>query len=131
MEEIIDEEKKPSEKPRIPLFVGATIAILIVAYISVFIWSINFKEIVDAAKGEDMGTAFAAIFAVIFLSLPFLGGCLLIVLITAPLAPLSFGMLTKSSSKPISILGYVYGSLFSLALVATIIRVVLYAVAVG
>ncbi len=131
MEEIIEEEKKPSQPKRTALFVAATIAIVIVAYVSMFIWSINFKEIVDAAKGEDMGTAFAAIFAVIFLSLPFLGGCLLIVLITAPLAPLSFGMLTKSSSKPISIFGYVYGSLFSLALVATIIRVVLYAVAVG
>ena len=131
MEEIIEEEKKPSQKTRIPLFVAATIAILIVAYISVFIWSINFKEIVDSAKGEDMGTAFAAIFAVILLSLPFLGGCLLIVLITAPFVPLSFGMLTKSSSKPISIIGYVYGGLFAASLIATIIRVVLYAVAIA
>ncbi len=132
MEEIIEEEKKPSEKPRIPLFVIATLALIIVAYVSVFVWSINFKEIVDSAsESGDGGTVFAAILAIIFLSLPFLGGCLLIVLITAPLAPLSFGMLTKSSSKPISIFGYVYGSLFSLALVATIIRVVLYAVAIA
>lgn len=131
MEEIIEEEKKPSQKLRIPLFVLATLAIIIVAFVSMFIWSINFKEILDSAEGEDMGTAFAAIFAVILLSLPFLGGALIIVVLSAVFAPLSFGMLTKSSSKPISIIGYVYGGLFAASLIATIIRVVLYAVAIA
>lgn len=132
MEEIIEEEKKPSEKPRIPLFVIATLALIIVAYVSVFVWSINFKEIVDSAsESGDGGTVFAAILAIIFLSFPFLGGCVIIVLVSAVFAPLSFAMLTKSSSKPISIIGFVYGGLFTSACVATVIRVVLWAVAVA
>ena len=130
MEEIIEEEKKSSEKPRIPLFVIATLALIIVAYVSVFVWSINFKEIVDSAsESGDGGTVFAAILAIIFLSFPFLGGCVIIVLVSAVFAPLSFAMLTKSSSKPISII--VYGGLFTAACVATVIRVVLWAVAVA
>ena len=132
MEEIIEEEKKPSQKLRIPLFVLATLAIIIVAWISVFIWSINFKEIVDSAsESGDGGAVFGAILAIIFISLPFLGGALIIVVLSAVFAPLSFGMLTKSSSKPISIIGYVYGGLFAASLIATIIRVVLYAVAIA
>lgn len=132
MEEIVEEEKKPSQNLRIPLFVLATLAIIIVAFVSTFIWSINFKEIVDSAsESGDGGEVFGAILAIIFLSLPFLGGCLVIVVLSAIFAPLSFGMLTKSSSKPISIIGYVYGGLFAASLIAAIIRVVLYAVAVA
>lgn len=132
MEEIIEEEKKPSQNLRIPLFVLATLAIIIVAFVSMFIWSINFKEIVDSAsESGDGGEVFGAILAIIFLSLPFLGGCLVIVVLSAIFAPLSFGMLTKSSSKPISIIGYVYGGLFAASLIAAIIRVVLYAVVVA
>ena len=75
MEEIIEEEKKPSEKSRIPLFVIATLALIIVAYVSVFVWSINFKEIVDSAsESGDGGTVFAAILAIIFLSFPLIEG---------------------------------------------------------
>ena len=132
MEEIVEEEKKPSQNLRIPLFVLATLAIIIVAFVSMFIWSINFKEIVDSAsESGDGGEVFGAILAIIFLSLPFLGGCLVIVVLSAIFAPLSFGMLTKSSSKPISIIGYVYGGLFAASLIATIIRVVLYAVVIA
>ena len=132
MEEIIEEEKKPSQKTRIPLFVLATLAIIIVAFVSMFIWSINFKEIVDSAsESGDGGAVFGAVLAIILLSLPFLGGALIIVVLSAVFAPLSFGMLTKSSSKPISIIGDVYGGLFAASLIATIIRVVLYAVAIA
>lgn len=132
MEEIVEEEKKPSQNLRIPLFVLATLAIIVVAFVSMFIWSINFKEIVDSAsESGDGGEVFGAILAIIFLSLPFLGGCLVIVVLSAIFAPLSFGMLTKSSSKPISIIGYVYGGVFAASLIAAIIRVVLYAVAIA
>ena len=115
MEEIIEEEKKPSEKSRIPLFVIATLALIVDS----------------ASESGDGGTVFAAILAIIFLSFPFLGGCVIIVLVSAVFAPLSFAMLTKSSSKPISIIGFVYGGLFTAACVATVIRVVLWAVAVA
>lgn len=132
MEEIIEEEKKPSQKTRIPLFVIATLAIIIVAFVSMFIWSINFKEIVDSAsESGDGGAVFGAVLAIILLSLPFLGGALIIVVLSAVFAPLSFALLTKSSAKAISIMGIIYGTLFSLAFVATIIRVVLYLIAIA
>ena len=127
MEEIIEEEKKPSEKSRIPLFVIATLALIIVAYVSVFVWSINFKEIVDSANEEGgVGDALAAIFAIILLALPFLGASALIVIISAVFAPLTLVKLRKSSSKAFSTVGLVYGIAFIVAFIATVVRVVLF-----
>ena len=126
MDEILEEEKKPSQPKRTALFVASTIAIIIVALLSFLVWSINFKEIVDTAKGDDLGDAFGAIFAVILLALPFLGFSLIIVIIGCVFAPLSLVKLRKSSSKAFSIVGLVYGIALILVVAATILRVVLF-----
>lgn len=127
MDEILEEEKKPSQPKRTALFVASTIAILIVVLLSLFVWSINFKEIVDSANEEGgVGDALAAIFAIILLALPFLGASALTVIISAVFAPLTLVKLRKSSSKAFSIVGLVYGIAFIVAVIATVVRVVLF-----
>ena len=127
MDEILEEEKKPSQPKHTALFVTSTIAIFIVAILLLFVWNINFKEIVDSANEEGgVGDALAAIFAIILLALPFLGASALAVIISAVFAPLTLVKLRKSSSKAFSIVGLVYGIAFIAAVIATVVRAVLF-----
>jgi hypothetical protein len=127
MDEILEEEKKPSQPKHTALFVTSTIAIFIVAILLLFVWNINFKEIVDSANEEGgLGDALAAIFAIILLALPFLGASALTVIISAVFAPLTLVKLRKSSSKAFSIVGLVYGIAFIVAVIATVVRAVLF-----
>jgi hypothetical protein len=127
MDEILEEEKKPSQPKRTALFVASTIAIFVIVLLSLLVWSINFKEIVDSANEEGgVGDALAAIFAIILLALPFLGASALIVIISAVFAPLTLVKLRKSSSKAFSTVGLVYGIAFIVAFIATVVRVVLF-----
>lgn len=131
MDEILEEEKKPSQPKHTALFVTSTIAIFIVAILLLFVWSVNFKEIVDSAGEEGgVGDALAAIFAIILLALPFLGASALTVIISAVFAPLTLVKLRKSSSKAFSIVGLVYGIAFIAAVIATVVRVVLFFLAI-
>ena len=127
MDEILEEEKKPSQPKHTALFVTSTIAIFIVAILLLFVWNINFKEIVDSVNEEGgVGDALAAIFAIILLALPFLGASALAVIISAVFAPLTLVKLRKSSSKAFSIVGLVYGIAFVVVVIATVVRVVLF-----
>ena len=127
MDEILEQEKKPSQPKHTALFVASTIAIFIVALLLLFVWSINFKEIVDSATDEEGGVNGLAIFlATIFLALPFLGASALAVIISAVFAPLTLVKLRKSSSKAFSIVGLVYGIAFIVVVIATVVRVVLF-----
>lgn len=127
MDEILEEEKKPSQPKRTALFVASTIAIFVVVLLSLFIWAMNFKEIIDSANEQgDLGGALGAVFVIIVLALPFLGASVLIVIISAVFAPLSLVKLRKSSSKAFSIVGLVYGIAFIVAVIATVVRVVLF-----
>jgi len=127
MDEILEEEKKPSQPKHTALFVTSTIAIFIVAILLLFVWNINFKEIVDSVNEEGgVGDALAAIFAIILLALPFLGASALAVIISAVFAPLTLVKLRKSSSKAFSIVGLVYGIAFIVVVIATVVRVVLF-----
>ena len=126
MDEILEEEKKPSQPKHTALFVTSTIAIFIVALLLLFVWSINFKEIVDSADQGGELNGLAIFFAAIFLALPFLVASVLTVIISAVFAPLALVKLRKSSSKAFSIVGLVYGIAFIVAVIATVVRAVLF-----
>ena len=126
MDEILEEEKKPSQPKHTALFVASTIAIFVVVLLSLFVWSINFKEIVDSAEEEGGVNGLAIFFATIFLALPSLVASALTVIISALFAPLTLVKLRKSSSKAFSIVGLVYGIAFIVAVIATVVRVVLF-----
>ena len=127
MDEILEEEKKPSQPKHTALFVTSTIAIFIVALLLLFVWSLNFKEIVDSATDEEGGVnGIAIFFAAIFLALPFLMASALNVIISAVFAPLTLVKLRKSSSKAFSIVGLVYGIAFIAVVIATVVRAVLF-----
>ena len=126
MDEILEEEKKPSQPKHTALFVASTIAIFIVALLLLFVWSLNFKEIIDSADEEGGVNGLAIFFATIFLALPFLVASVLIAIIGCVFAPLTLVKLRKSSSKAFSIAGLVYGIAFIAAVTATVVRVVLF-----
>ncbi len=126
MDEILEEEKKPSQPKHTALFVASTIAIFVVVLLSLFVWSINFKEIVDSAEEEGGVNGLAIFFATIFLALPSLVASALTVIISALFAPLTLVKLRKSSSKAFSIVGLVYGIAFIVAVIATVVRAVLF-----
>ena len=126
MDEILEEEKKPSQPKRTALFVASTIAIFVVVLLSLFIWSINFKEIVDSADEGGELNGLAIFLATIFLALPFLVASVLIAIIGCVFAPLTLVKLRKSSSKAFSIVGLVYGIAFIVAFIATVVRAVLF-----
>ena len=126
MDEMLEEEKKPSQPKHTALFVTSTIAIFIVAILLLFVWSINFKEIVDSADEGGELNGLAIFFAAIFLALPFLVALALTVIISAVFAPLTLVKLRKSSSKAFSTVGLVYGIAFIVAFIATVVRVVLF-----
>ena len=130
MDEILEEEKKPSQPKRTALFVASTIAIFVVVLLSLFIWSINFKEIVDSADEGGELNGLAIFLATIFLALPSLVASVLIAIIGCVFAPLTLVKLRKSSSKAFSIVGLVYGIAFIVAVIATIVRVVLFFVTI-
>ena len=131
MDEILEEEKKPSQPKRTALFVASTIAIFVVVILSLLVWAMNFKEIIDSANEQgDLGGALGAVFAIILLALPFLGASVLIAIIGCVFAPLTLVKLRKSSSKAFSIVGLVYGIAFIVAVIATIVRVVLFFVTI-
>ena len=114
MEETIQQEEKivPSKpkKKRIVLFVLATIVLAVCVYCLLFIWSINFQEIVQT----------------VMLSSPFLAAGGINVLLALIFGPLCLGKLRKSSIKVFSILGILYGlALFGTA-IASVARIVMY-----
>ena len=120
MDEILEEEKKPSQPKHTALVIASTIAIFIVALSLLFVWSLNFKEIVDSADEEGGVNGLAIFLATIFLALPFLVASVLTVIISVVFVPLTLVKLHKSSSKAFSIVGLVYG------IIATVVRVVLF-----
>ena len=126
MDEILEQEKKPSQPKHTALFVASTIAIFIVALLLLFVWSLNFKEIVDSADEGGELNGLAIFLATIFLALPFLVASVLTVIISAVFASLTLVKLRKSSSKAFSIIGLVYGIAFIVAVIATVVRVVLF-----
>ena len=130
MEETIQQEEKvvPSKpkKKRIVLFVLATIVLAICVYCLIFIWSINFQEIVQTVKDGNPADEMAAILAVLMLSIPFLAAGGINVLLALIFGPLCLGKLRKSSIKVFSILGILYGlALFGTA-IASVARIVMY-----
>ena len=130
MEETIQQEEKvvPSKpkKKRIVLFVLATIVLAICVYCLIFIWSINFQEIVQTVKDSNPADEMAAILAVLMLSIPFLAAGGINVLLALIFGPLCLGKLRKSSIKVFSILGILYGlALFGTA-IASVARIVMY-----
>ena len=126
MDEILEQEKKPSQPKHTALFVASTIAIFIVALFLLFVWSINFKEIVDSADQGGELNGLAIFLATIFLALPSLVASALTVIIGCVFAPLTLVKLRKSSLKAFSIVGLVYGIAFIVAFIATVVRVVLF-----
>jgi len=130
MEETIQQEEKvlPSKpkKKRIVLFVFATLAITICAFCLLFIWSINFQEIVETAKNGDAADAMAVILAVLILSVPFLAAGVINVILALIFGPLCLAKLRKSSLKVFSILGIVYGIAFFGTAIASVARIVMY-----
>ena len=126
MDEILEQEKKPSQPKHTALFVASTIAIFIVALLLLFVWSLNFKEIVDSADEGGELNGLAIFLATIFLALPFLVASVLTVIISAVFASLTLVKLRKSSSKAFSIVGLVYGIAFIVAVIATVVRAVLF-----
>ena len=130
MEETIQQEEKvaPSKpkKKRIALFVLATIVLAVCVYCLIFIWSINFQEIVQTVKDGNPADEMAAILAVLMLSIPFLAAGGINVLLALIFGPLCLGKLRKSSIKVFSILGILYGlALFGTA-IASVARIVMY-----
>lgn len=130
MEETIQQEEKvvPSKpkKKRIVLFVLATIVLAVCVYCLLFIWSINFQEIVQTVKDGNPADEMAAILAVLMLSIPFLAAGGINVLLALIFGPLCLGKLRKSSIKVFSILGILYGlALFGTA-IASVARIVMY-----
>ena len=130
MEETIQQEEKvvPSKpkKKRIVLFVIATLAITICAFCLLFIWSINFQEIVETAKNGDAADAMAVVLAVLILSVPFLAAGVINVILALIFGPLCLAKLRKSSIKVFSILGIVYGIAFFGTAIASVARIVMY-----
>ena len=126
MDEILEQEKKPSQPKHTALFVASTIAIFIVALFLLFVWSINFKEIVDSADQGGELNGLAIFLATIFLALPSLVASALTVIIGCVFAPLTLVKLRKSSLKAFSIVGLVYGIAFIAAVIATVVRLVLF-----
>lgn len=130
MEETIQQEEKvvPSKpkKKRIVLFVLATVVLAVCVYCLIFIWSINFQEIVQTVKDGNPADEMAAILAVLILSIPFLAAGGINVLLALIFGPLCLGKLRKSSIKVFSILGILYGlALFGTA-IASVARIVMY-----
>lgn len=130
MEETIQQEEKivPSKpkKKRIVLFVLSTIVLAVCVYCLIFIWSINFQEIVQTVKDGNPADEMAAILAVLMLSIPFLAAGGINVLLALIFGPLCLGKLRKSSIKVFSILGILYGlALFGTA-IASVARIVMY-----
>ncbi len=130
MEETIQQEEKvvPSKpkKKRIVLFVLATLVLAVCVFCILFIWSINFQEIVQTVKDGNPADEMAAILAVLMLSIPFLAAGAINVLLALIFGPLCLGMLRKSSIKVFSILGILYGiALFGTA-IASVARIVMY-----
>ncbi len=126
MDEILEEEKKPSQPKHAALFVTSTIAISIVALLLLFVWSINFKEIVDSADQGGELNGLAIFLAAIFIALPFLMASALTAIIGCVFAPLTLVKLRKRSLKAFSIVGLVYGIAFIAAVIATVVRLVLF-----
>ena len=130
MEETIQQEEKvvPSKpkKKRIVLFVIATLAITICAFCLLFIWSINFQEILETAKNGDAADAMAVVLAVLILSVPFLAAGVINVILALIFGPLCLAKLRKSSIKVFSILGIVYGIAFFGTAIASVARIVMY-----
>lgn len=124
--EIQEEKKTPQPKKRIVLFVIATLAITICAFCLLFIWSINFQEIVETAKNGDAADAMAVIMAVLILSVPFLAAGVINVILALIFGPLCLAKLRKSSLKVFSILGIVYGIAFFGTAIASVARIVMY-----
>ncbi|MBO4737826.1 MAG: hypothetical protein J5627_05295 [Bacilli bacterium] len=124
--EIQEEKKTPQPKKRIVLFVIATLAITICAFCLLFIWSINFQEIVETAKNGDAADAMAVILAVLILSVPFLAAGVINVILALIFGPLCLAKLRKSSLKVFSILGIVYGIAFFGTAIASVARIVMY-----
>ena len=124
--EIQEEKKTPQPKKRIVLFVFATLAITICAFCLLFIWSINFQEIVETAKNGDAADAMAVILAVLILSVPFLAAGAINVILALIFGPLCLAKLRKSSLKVFSILGIVYGIAFIGTAIASVARIVMY-----
>ena len=124
--EIQEEKKTPQPKKRIVLFVFATLAITICAFCLLFIWSINFQEIVETAKNGDAADAMAVILAVLILSVPFLAAGAINVILALIFGPLCLAKLRKSSLKVFSILGIVYGIAFFGTAIASVARIVMY-----
>ena len=130
MEETIQQEEKvvppKPKKKRIVLFVLATIVLAVCVYCLIFIWSINFQEIVQTVKDGNPADEMAAILAVLMLSIPFLAAGGINVLLALIFGPLCLGKLRKSSIKVFSILGIIYGlALFGTA-IASVARIVMY-----
>ena len=124
--EIQEEKKTPQPKKRIVLFVIATLAITICAFCLLFIWSINFQEILETAKNGDAADAMAVILAVLILSVPFLAAGVINVILALIFGPLCLAKLRKSSLKVFSILGIVYGIAFFGTAIASVARIVMY-----
>ena len=126
MRDVYDDEGKVPENKQTPLFVCATIAIIIVAMCSWFIWSINFQEILEAGKTGDDGDAIGAAIATFVVFVPFFGASVLTLLISIVFAPLTLIKLRKSSDTTFSTIGIIYGIAFIILGLAAIGRFILF-----
>ena len=126
MRDVYDDEGKVPENKQTPLFVCATIAIIIVAMCSWFIWSINFQEILETGKTGEYGDAIGAAIATFVVFVPFFGASVLTLLISIVFAPLTLIKLRKSSDTTFSTIGIIYGIAFIILGLAAIGRFILF-----
>ena len=126
MRDVYDDEGKVPENKQTPLFVCATIAIIIVAMCSWFIWTINFQEILEAGKTGEYGDAIGAAIATFVVFVPFFGASVLTLLISVVFAPLTLVKLRKSSDTTFSTIGIIYGIAFIILGLAAIGRFILF-----
>ena len=102
----------------------ASIALLLSVILTIVVWEISLQSIIpEDAEAEE---ALAGVFAIIILALPLVFGTIISGVLSAIFAPLSFTLLRKSSVKALSIIGIVYGSIFSLLFVADVVRFILF-----
>ncbi len=126
MRDVYDDEGKVPENKQTPLFVCATIAIIIVAMCSWLIWSINFQEILEAGKTGEYGDAIGAAIAAFVVFVPVFGASVLTLLISIVFAPLTLIKLRKSSDTTFSTIGIIYGIAFIILGLAAIGRFILF-----
>ena len=126
MRDVYDDEGKVPENKQTPLFVCATIAIIIVAMCSWFIWTINFQEIIEVGQSGDANDAIGAAIATFVVFVPFFGAAVLTVILSLIFSPLTLVKLRKSSDTTVGTVGLIYGIAFIILGLAAIGRFILF-----